>query len=98
MENQDLPILPVELQADFYELIEPALKNKPLTGGELFDCHALKGKLKNCYALNIECANVGYRVVYRICNKSAAPKRVEIISIGGHDPAYDTAVERLDKL
>lgn len=96
MESQDLPNLPVELQVDFYELIESALKIKPLTGGDLYDCHALKGKLKGYRALSIEYADVAYRLVYRICDKPA-PKRVEIISIREHDPAYDIAVERLDK-
>ena len=96
VESQDLPNLPVELQADFYKLIEPALKIKPSTSGKLFDCHALKGKLKGYCALRIEYADVAYRLVYRICDR-LAPKRVQIISIGNHDPVYDMDVERLDK-
>lgn len=96
VESEDLPNLPVQLPAYFYELIEPALKIKPSTGGNLFDCHALKGKLKGYHALRIEYADVAYRLVYRICDQPA-PKRVQIISIGNEDPAYDIAIERLDQ-
>ncbi|HLO47643.1 MAG TPA: type II toxin-antitoxin system mRNA interferase toxin, RelE/StbE family [Kamptonema sp.] len=96
VESEDLPNLPVELQADFYELIEPALKIKPSTGGNLFDCHALKGKLKGYRALSIEYADIAYRLVYRICDLPA-PNRVQIISIGNHDPVYEMDVERRNK-
>ena len=71
-------------------------KIKPSTGGNLFDCYALKGKLKGYRALSIEYADIAYRLVYRICNLPA-PKRVQIISIGNHDPVYKMDVERLDK-
>ncbi len=65
-------------------------------GGNLFDTHALKGKLKGYRALEIEYDDITYRLVYRIYDKPA-PKRVEVISIGEHDPAYDRAIERLRK-
>nr|WP_245602696.1 type II toxin-antitoxin system mRNA interferase toxin, RelE/StbE family [Gloeothece verrucosa] len=96
METEDIPQLPPELQQDYYDLIEPALKTHPLTGGNLFDTHELKGKLKGYRALEIEFNTIAYRLVYRVYDKPT-PRRVEIISIGEHDPAYDQAMERINK-
>ncbi|ACK69302.1 hypothetical protein PCC7424_0846 [Gloeothece citriformis PCC 7424] len=39
LESDDISQLPSELQQDYYDLIEPALKTAPLTGGNLFDTH-----------------------------------------------------------
>lgn len=94
IDKEDLPKLPEKLKSDYYLIIEKILQTNPLTGGNLFDTHALKGKLKGYRALEIQFDNLAFRLVYRIYDKPS-PRRVEIISIGEHDPAYVQAIQRV---
>jgi len=98
VETEDLIKLPWQLQKDYYSIIEKILQIDPYNGGKLFNTHILKGNLRGYRALEIDNYNFEntFRLVYKIYEKPA-PKRVEILSIGEHDPAYDQAIERLKK-
>lgn len=98
LEAEDLPKLPSQLQKDYYVLIEKILQVDPKNGGKLFLTHVLKGNLRGYRALEIDHYNYDntFRLVYRIYDKPT-PRRVEILSIGEHDPAYNKAIERLKR-
>ena len=92
--SEDIPALPAELQADFYEVFQPILQTDPYNC-DGFPHHSLKGDLTGYRALDIEWEGNpnAYRLVYRI-NEKPAPKRVLIVSFAEHNPAYDRAKER----
>ena len=92
--REDIPDLPAELRADFFEVFIPILTTDPYNC-EGFPYHKLKGRLKGYHALEIEWLGNpnAYRLVYRIYEKPA-PKRVLIISFAEHDAAYDRAKQR----
>ncbi|HEY9812831.1 MAG TPA: hypothetical protein V6D31_04755 [Candidatus Sericytochromatia bacterium] len=90
--DEDLPVLPTELQEDFSEIYKPILMIDPYRCGG-FPNHALTGRLKDYRSLEIDWVGVSYRLVYRVY-ESPAPKRVFIISFDEHDLAYEKAKER----
>lgn len=92
--KNDIPELPVELPADFFNIFLPILKTDPYNC-QGFAHHRLKGRLKDYWTLEIEWLGNpnAYRLVYRIYEKPV-PKRVVIVSFDKHDPAYDKAKER----
>ena len=92
VDAEDLPTLPIELQADFAELYQLILMTDPYRCGG-FPNHALKGNLRDYRTLEIDWEGVSYRLVYRIY-ESLAPKRVFVVSFDEHDAAYDKAKER----
>ena len=105
IEIEDLPSLPKELKEDYIDISESILAYDPKNCFG-FPRHYLKGKLKDCMALEIEWEGDpnAYRLVYRILEKPA-PKRVEILSFAKHeksldgvDPPYSKAQERLGRL
>lgn len=74
--EQDLADLPKELRKDFEDFCNSIFVEDP------YDCfgldnHTLKGELRGDRALEIDCNNVNYRLVYRIYEKPI-PKRVMI--------------------
>ena len=66
-----------------------------ITPYQLFglESHNLTGKLKGCWAIEIDYQGIAYRLVYKIHEKPA-PKRVVILSFAEHDPAYEKAKKR----
>ena len=91
IQAEDLPLLPEELKEDFIQY-QRVLKLDPYqTRG--IPSHDLRGDLKNHRALEIDCNEVSYRLVYR-AYESPSPKRVQIISFAEHDLAYERAKNR----
>jgi mRNA-degrading endonuclease YafQ of YafQ-DinJ toxin-antitoxin module len=90
--QQDIPKLPIQLQA-LYPSLKQLLSINPLYTSQ-FPNHALKGDLANYRALEVDWDDSAYRLVYRVVD-SPFPKTVRIISFDEHDPAYDSAKERL---
>jgi hypothetical protein len=95
--SEDIPALPDDLKVDYEEIFKPVLQKDP-HDCDVLPWHKLTGRLQNYRALEIEWEGDpnAYRLVYRICEKPA-PKRVEILSLARHDPAYDKAKKRLGK-
>lgn len=94
--SQDLPELPEKLKEALsgYERILGIDPHKCLM---VIPSHNLeRGYLDGCRAIEIEYENIAYRLVYQIFDSKSA-KRVEIISIAIHDPAYDRATDRVMK-
>ena len=103
--SEDLPSLPKELQQDFKDYCASFLINDPY-GCYGLPHHMLRGKLKDCIALEVEWDGDpnAYRMVYRVHEKPA-PRRVEVLSFIKHekneegiDPPYHKAQERLGRL
>ena len=92
--NEDIPALPIELQADIVEIYQPVLQVDPYKCYGL-PSHGLKGDLSGYRALEVEWSGNpnAYRLVYRIYEKPT-PRRVLIISFAEHDPAYELAKAR----
>ncbi len=89
--QEDLLILPVELQEDFSKYQQVLSLDPYETRG--VPSHSLTGTLRGYRALEIDGNGVSYRLVYRIYEKPA-PKRVFILSFAEHDLAYEKAKER----
>lgn len=51
-----------------------------------------KGKLKSCRALNFQVKGKAWRLIFRIIDPRDV---VEILAVGLHDDAYDTAQRRV---
>jgi len=90
--TEDIPSLPTQLQNDFsgYQL---AIARDPYQKRGVSN-HALKGKLKGYWALEIDWEGVAYRLVYRVYEKPS-PRRVLVVSFAEHDPAYEKAIARV---
>ncbi len=94
--KEDFPLLPVQLLEDFVNVIKPLLQLNPLNFYGAYFSHALLGELQGYRALEIDFDNNAYRLVYRIYD-SPAPRRVVIVSLAEHDPAYEKAKQRKKK-
>ncbi|WP_223805657.1 hypothetical protein [Pseudanabaena sp. UWO310] len=91
--QQDIQKLPVQIQ-NLYPSLKQLLSTNPLQTNQYFPNHALKGDLANYRALEIDWGDCAYRLIYRVV-ESPFPKTVRIISFDEHDPAYDSAKQRL---
>ncbi|PSN12313.1 hypothetical protein C7293_20735 [filamentous cyanobacterium CCT1] len=92
VEAEDLPELTSELREIFSDLRESVLTLDPYKCVGLPN-HALRGQLKNHWALEIAWNGIAYRLVYRIYD-APAPRRVLVLSFAEHDPAYERAIAR----
>ena len=91
--QQDIPKLAVPIQK-LYPSLKQLLSTSPLQTNQYFPSHALKGDLANYRALEVDWDDSAYRLIYRVVD-SPFPKTVRIISFDEHDPAYDSAKQRL---
>jgi hypothetical protein len=53
----------------------------------------LTGRLRDYRTLDIDWEGVSYRLVYRVY-ETPSPKRVYVVSVDEHDPAFEKAKER----
>ncbi len=95
VKEKDLPELPLKLRQNFQDMCNSIFVEDP------YDCfglnsHNLIGDLKGYRALEIDYKNISYRLVYRIHEKPTS-RRVLIVSLAEHDPAYQRAKERKSK-
>ena len=77
-----------------FGLLPPYFRLSLLQTNQYFPNHSLKGDLANYRALEIDWGDFAYRLIYRVI-ESPFPKTVRIISFDEHDPAYDSAKQRL---
>ncbi len=88
-----MPLLPVDLVQDFIDICKTVLSCDPITCGGL-PSEAKRGTLKGYRAIAIDYNGIAYRLIYRVRDKPA-PRRVEVIAFGEHDPAYAKAQNRV---
>ena len=90
--SEYLPALPPELRTTFLNEYRSILSADPY-GCSGLPNHALTGRLRDYRTLDIDWEGVSFRLVYRVY-ETPAPKRVYVVSVDEHDPAYEKAKER----
>lgn len=86
-EAKELLRLNIELAAEFRKYLQ-ALAEEP------YKFPKKKGKLKSCRALNFKVKGNSWRLIFRILE---ARDLVEILAIGLHDEAYNSATRRVEQ-
>lgn len=84
-EAKEMLILNPELALEFRQYLE-VLAQEP------YKFPKKKGKLKSCRAINFQVKGNAWRLIFRIIE---ARNVVEILAVGIHDEAYDSAERRV---
>ena len=86
-EAKELLRMNIEFAAEFRTFLQ-ALAHEP------YKFPKKKGKLKSCRALNFKIKDNSWRLVFRIIE---ARDVVEILAVGLHDDAYNSAIRRVEQ-